>query len=165
MSSFNMVYKNVWADSYKPMNGPFSDYPWGETYEVMRASMLRMSTKYPQPRYAQDDLLVHMWLDAWNKYNDVVSAYESADRFYADTQDELEVVRAKIEDGSADDATHERFTVLVERLNNIEPDDGDRAAMDKRIKVHQDELELIDAEFERRPWMTKHHPYNSVVSS
>jgi hypothetical protein len=106
-----------------------------------------------------------MWLDAWNKYNDVVSAYDSMDRFYAQTQDELEAVRAKIEDGSADDATHERFTVLVERLNNIEPDDGDRAAMDKRIKVHQDELELIDAEFERRPWMAKHHPYNSVVSS
>jgi hypothetical protein len=145
------------------MNGPFSDYPWGDAYEVMRESMLRMSTKYPQPRYAQDDLLVHMWLDAWNKYNDVIAAYDSMDRFYAQTQDELEVVRGKIEDGSADDATHERFTVLVERLNNIEPDDSDRAAMDKRVKIHQDELELIDEEFARRPWMTKHHPYNSVA--
>ena len=158
-----MVYKNVWADSYKPMNGPFSDYPWGETYEVMRASMLRMSTKYPQPRYAQDDLLVHMWLDAWNKYNDVINAYDSADRFYAETQDELEAVRTAIDNGSADDATHARFTVLVERLNNLEVDDDTRAAMDNRIKTFQDELEWIDAEFERRPWMTKHHPYKSVA--
>jgi hypothetical protein len=128
------------------MNGPFSYYAWGDAYETMHDTMYRTKNRDPSPSSVSDDQLAAMWERAYEAYQTTLGVWTTI----AGTEKRLQERLAEARE--ADDRAAE--TDLLERLAAVMMTAEAETALEARLKRQVEWLETIDAEYERRPWLS-----------
>jgi len=128
------------------MTSPFNDYAWGAAYEAMHETMYRMKDKDPSPSVARDEQLAVMWTTAYEAYQTTRRVSEMNAEIVSQLQEQLVTAREN------DD--HEAEADLMQRLSDLEITAEDEAATAARLQRQIEWLEAIDAEYERRPWLS-----------
>ena len=133
-------------------------YPFSDALQSMHTQMRKDVGKIPDPRYASDEKLKQSWERVSDEYYNQLDMYQSTVNNQKKITDRIaEVQKALRDEYLEEDAAKELYDKLA-YLSGLLMTDEDWAGMKNRLDVKAQNVQDVQDEYDRRPWLPQTDP-------